>query len=209
MVIIPIYKLLHQGKAMITASYHHTEPLFTLANQPETLKIGKRLVNIWPQVFRDQVFPSLPVDAVASTYCKDNGAPTKNLNTMLGLLFIQELMDLTDQQTIDALAFDKRIQYALHVDNAVDNKVYISLRNYKYFKERVAKLDLVKTMLDNATMSLAEANNVDTSNLRMDSVHIYSNMKSLSRGGIFNAGISRFFQKARGEQQRCFQAAGL
>ncbi|MDR3153590.1 MAG: hypothetical protein LBW85_04780, partial [Deltaproteobacteria bacterium] len=108
---------------MYTATFNTFKPLITLSSQPGTAKIGGRLDRSRAQVFRKQIYPGLPVEELAGEYCRNNGAPSKNLNTMPGLMVVQELMDLTDEQALDSLAFDVRVQRALNIDDATDRNV--------------------------------------------------------------------------------------
>jgi hypothetical protein len=168
MVIISVYLAFLQGITMDHFSHDKNNSLFTAANRPGCEKIGNSLKSGWAEVFRKQIYPYLPVFEVSKLYCKNNGAPSKDLSTMLGLLVLQEVLDYTDQEILEALSHDQRIQWALIIDEVNDKTAYCALRTYQYFKKRVSDNDLVKKMVDDATQSLIKANGVDTSNLRMD-----------------------------------------
>jgi hypothetical protein len=74
---------------------------------PGCEKILRGLEEGWANVFKKKVLPYLPVDLLKPFYCPDNGRPSKNPYTMLGLAVIQEKDDLTDRQVLNALRYDK------------------------------------------------------------------------------------------------------
>ncbi len=65
--------------------------------------------------FRDYLLLELPVGELAPHFSKDFGRPSKDLHVVLGALLLQQLHDLTDAQTVEAIAFNIAWQYALDV----------------------------------------------------------------------------------------------
>ena len=64
----------------------------------------KRLMDTsWAKLFREQILSELPVDKVFKNYQWVMGRPTKELYAMLGLMILQQMHDLTDQETIPSL----------------------------------------------------------------------------------------------------------
>ena len=45
--------------------------------------------NGWPEYFRKYILPKLPVDQLAGFFCGNNGRPTKDLLTIIGLFVLQ------------------------------------------------------------------------------------------------------------------------
>ena len=60
----------------------------------------------WAGVFRDYLLLELPVGELAPHFSKDFGRPSKDLHVVLGALLLQQLHDLTDAQTVEAIAFN-------------------------------------------------------------------------------------------------------
>jgi hypothetical protein len=67
----------------------------------------------WAGVFRQHLQPSLPVEALGACFTKTGGRPCKDGVLMLGVLILQQLHDLTDVATVEAVAFNPVWHYAL------------------------------------------------------------------------------------------------
>ncbi|MDR0691280.1 MAG: transposase [Streptococcaceae bacterium] len=158
----------------------------------------------WAGAFRERVFPYLPSTAIGKTLFKRGGRPSFNLDTMCGLLIIQEFMDLTDQETVDILANDLRVHYALKIDFPNDADVRMCLKTFWNFRNKVFENGLTKLIFDNVTTQFIHNFQVNTDCVRMDSCHLTTNMKNLSRGGIFFRTIESFLTRLRTKQTEAF-----
>lgn len=47
-------------------------------------------------------------------YCEDNGRPNTPINVMAGARIIREMLDYSDDNIVEGLMLDVRLQYALH-----------------------------------------------------------------------------------------------
>lgn len=72
----------------------------------------------WAGVFRDYLLQHLPADELAPHFCDGFGRPSKDLHMVLGALILQQLHDLTDKQTVEAVAFNITWHYALEASAA-------------------------------------------------------------------------------------------
>ncbi len=52
----------------------------------------KILKKSWAETFRTFILPSIPVDKVAKLYSKSMGRPTKELNSIVGAVILQEFL---------------------------------------------------------------------------------------------------------------------
>src|SRR5687767_13294430 len=93
---------------------HFTADLF---DPWQFLDAGRRkaLETGWAGLFRTQVLRNLPVARVGQHFSARMGAPTKDLYVALGTLVLQQIHDLPDAQTVEAVAFNIAWQYALDV----------------------------------------------------------------------------------------------
>ena len=66
-------------------------------------KRRKLLEQSWSFLFRREILSNLPVDQILPYYASDNGAPTKELYSMLGLMLLQQSFDLTDKKRSNSL----------------------------------------------------------------------------------------------------------
>jgi hypothetical protein len=69
-------------------------------------KRRKLLENSWAGLFRQEILAELPVDQIAPWFRADLGRPSKELYTVLGVLVLQQMHDLTDTETV--LAFNQQ-----------------------------------------------------------------------------------------------------
>jgi hypothetical protein len=164
----------------------------------DTKLIKKKFQESWAHTFRERVYPNIPCTDIGNAlYCGTNGRPSKNIGTLSGLLIIKEYMNLTDEEAVDTLRRDLDVQYALCLDDTTDSAVLISLRTFWDFKIKVRDSELTREILNKALEGLIATRDADTGAVGTDSARIESNMKALSRRGIFFRTISGFLEKAQ------------
>jgi hypothetical protein len=56
-------------------------------------------------VFRQQLLPSVPVEALAAGFPQTRGRPRKDCRVLLGVLIVPQLHAYTDTETVEAGAF--------------------------------------------------------------------------------------------------------
>jgi len=144
----------------------------------------------WASVFRDHLLDDLPIDELLPHFDDRLGRPSKNLHIVIGVLLLQQLHDLSDAGTVEALAFNMAWHHALDVRSEAD--CYFcekTLRNYRrlFITERLDAV-LFRRMTDRLVGAFA----VDTSRQRMDTTALRSAMRSLTRLGIVVETISKF-----------------
>ena len=83
-------------------------------------KRRKLLEQSWAFLFRREILSNLPLVQVLPFYASDNGAPTKELHSMLGLMLLQQSFDLTDKEAVKQFAFNFEWHYALGIDDDSD-----------------------------------------------------------------------------------------
>ena len=153
----------------------------------------KRLIDTsWAKLFREKILPSLPVNTLMQHYHLSQGAPTKELYTMLGVMVLQQMFDLTDEETVSQYAFNIQWHYALDITGESDAVAYLSPKTLWNMRKLFCENDLYKDIFDSSAAILATAFAVDTSRQRIDSVPIFSNMRHLGRIGLFVATIKKF-----------------
>ena len=169
-------------------------------------KRKKLLEKSWPGLFREYILNSLPVEKVANCFKDDFGRPTKELYCAIGVQVLQQMQDLTDEETIRQLAFNTEWHYALDITEDSDDAKYMSLRTLWSFRNKVMERGLDGEIFNSATDKLAKAFKVDTDKQRLDSVHIRSNMKRLGRISIFARSIHGFLVNLRRHHRETFEA---
>ena len=154
-----------------------------------TEKTRKRLLNGWPGIFRHVILELMPVETISGHFDPTMGRPTKELYSMAGLLLIQEFMDWTKEQALDAYSFHIDIHYALNLEPVTHD---ISKRTLERYINLFEKDDLAKTTMDTITVKLVEALGIKIDKQRLDSTHIFSDMARFGRTRLMGVAVKRF-----------------
>ena len=178
--------------------YKKTDPQQSLFGVETQLSksLRSRLKGSWASLFRAEILPILlkSEDDFASLYGK-TGRPNFSVARMLGLCFLQELNNMSDQQALDAFGFDIRWRYALDVD---DHDAYLSRRSLVEFRRRLAAKDADMTLVRSVFQSISKAAikklGLSASDQRVDSTHIVSNIRTRGRLDLFHKTIDHFIK---------------
>ena len=123
------------------------------------------------------------------------GRPNFSVARMLGLCLLQEYNTLSDQQALDTFSFDVRWRYALDISGDGD---YLSRRSLVEFRRRLAAKDpemkLVRNVFDTVRNQALKKLDLSTSNQRVDSTHIISNIRTKGRLALFSNTIDYFLK---------------
>lgn len=156
----------------------------------------KRLLErSWAGVFRDFLLKRLPVKELIPHFRDGFGRPSKDLFVALGALILQQLHDLTDQQTSEAVSLNIAWHYALDIRQESD--AYLCERTLRNYRRRVLGLGLDVVLFRSLTDQLISAVGVDTSKQRLDSTAVRSAIRNLTRLGILVETISKFLRELK------------
>lgn len=167
-------------------------------------KRKKLLEDSWAGVFRDHVRPILPVELLADHFSENMGRPTNELVAVMGAMILQQMHDLTDEETVSQFAFNIQWHYALDITGSGDNDAYICPKSIWNIRNLMSEHDLYKLVFEKVADHLAKAFDVDSSMQRIDSVHIFSNMRHLGRIGIFVKTIQKFLTNLKRHHRNLF-----
>ncbi len=157
----------------------------------------------WAGLFKKHILCQLPVGQLAPFFHESFGRPTKELHTALGVLVLQQSLDLTDVETVTQLAFNIQWHYALNITEESDSAKYFSEKTLWNMRSIAVENALEAALFEGITAKLADVFNVNTDKQRIDSVHIQSNMRRLGRIGIFSKSIHKFLiNLKRGYKER-------
>jgi hypothetical protein len=178
--------------------YKRTPPqqkLFGVETQI-TPSLRSRLESSWAHLFKVEVLPILfrNEDHYAMLYGK-TGRPNFSVARLLGLCLLQEWNDLSDQEALDTFSFDIRWRYALDISDEGD---YLSRRSLVEFRRRLAAKDpemkLVREVFDTIRDSAIGKLGVSSTNQRLDSTHIISNIRLRGRLALFSNTLNLFLK---------------
>jgi len=155
-------------------------------------KRRRLLEDSWAGLFRQEILTELPADHLARRFRADFGRPAKELYTVLGVILLQQMHDLTDLETVNQLAFNQQWHYALDIPSESDAAKYMCPKTLWNMRKKVTDQELDTVLFQQVTHKLAQVFEVDTTKQRLDSVHLKSNMRRLGRLGILTRCINRF-----------------
>jgi hypothetical protein len=163
------------------------------------------LQNSWAGLFRKHLLCELPISEIAPFFVESFGRPTKELHTALGVMVLQQSLDLADAETVEQLAFNTQWHYALNITEESDSAKYICPRTLWNIRRIVMKKELDTVLFDRTASKLAKVFDVNTDKQRLDSVHIKSNMRRLGRIGIFSKTIHKFLVNLKRSHSEHFE----
>jgi transposase len=187
-----------KGMALSIIMYKKTNPqqkLFGVGSQLSS-SLRNRLESSWAHLFKTEILPILfkNEDQYAMLYGK-TGRPNFSVARMLGLCLLQEFNSLSDQQALDTFSFDIRWRYALDISGEGD---YLSRRSLVEFRRRLASKDpemkLVRNVFDTVRNQALKKLGLSTSDQRLDSTHIISNIRTKGRLALFSNTITYFLK---------------
>jgi hypothetical protein len=146
------------------------------------------------------------VREISPCFSSDWGRPSKELYGLLGALLLQQAMDLTDEQAVEQFCFDIRWHYGLDIVQESDAAKYLCPKTLWSARQLVIENHLEPLVFERSCQKLATLFGVDTDKQRLDSVHIFSNMRRLSRIGVFSRTICKFLRNLKRQQAEQFAA---
>lgn len=166
------------------------------------------LESSWAHLFREEILHKLPAEKLFHLYDDLKGRPTKELYAMLGIVLLQQMEDLTDEEAVHQFAFNILWHYALNVTDPSDFSSYVSPRTLWTMRDQVGRLGLDQSLFENVTDALKRLFDLDPSKQRLDSVHIFSNMAHLGRIRLFVKTIRKFLVNLKRHHADLYQSLG-
>ena len=166
------------------------------------------LKSSWAHLFREEILHNLPVEQLFPLFSEHVGRRTKELYAMLGIVLLQQQLDLTDEETIQQFSFNIMWHYALNISDTSDVSSYVSSRTLWSMRDSVGKLGLEQSIFENVTDALQKLFDLDPSKQRLDSVHIFSNMAHLGRIRLFVRTIRKFLVNLKRHNADQYQLLG-
>ena len=151
-----------------------------------TKYMEKRIRRGWSGYFHDVIMPSINEEPYRVLYSKDEAScPNTPVNVLIGLLILKPLINMSDENLIDELLFNEKVQYALHTLNM--DKQPISKNSLGNFRAKIFNyeaqtgIDLFGRTMKELNEKIIELMKIDSSIQRMDSMMISDSCKTMSR----------------------------
>ncbi len=148
----------------------------------------------WAEIVKIKILPFLGSleQKFARFFHSRMGRPIKYISLLIVVHIFKEFYDWTDAELLENVKFDKRFEYAFDLPY---NELVLSQKTLHNFRTLLNTENMAKTIFDRATKHIADIFNIDTSEQRLDSTHIVSNMARLSRLGLFVRVIENLLHK--------------
>ena len=160
-----------------------------------TAREQKALEKSWAKVFADEIFPAIDEKRFSVLYSDKASRPNTPVNVIVGALIIKELFDYSDDEMVENLMLDFRIQYALHTtsfeEQPLSDKTLSRFRKRCYDYETLHNKDLYHACVKDLSASIAKLMGISGKVRRMDSMMIESNIRKLSRMELLYTCISK------------------
>lgn len=157
---------------------------------------AKRLERSWADMFQSRALPLIDEDRFAAMYCDDNGRPNRAVQTVLGVLILKEMFNLTDEEALENLEFNLLWHHALRLTL---EEAHLPQKTLHNFRRRLIAHDGGRVAFTDTTDRIIEALGIRTGRQRLDSTHIMSNIAVLTRLGLFCETIRLFLGAVRRE----------
>jgi len=166
-------------------------------NQTEQLDLNERFKNLterekravlgsWAKPFADIIFPSIHEEHFAVLYSENIASrPNVPVNIVIGAMIIKEIVGMTDDEVLESLTCDIRMQYALHtigyLEQPMGDRTFSRFRRKLYEYELATGEDLLKEELLAQADKIAKFMDLQPHFKRMDSLMIASACKDMTR----------------------------
>lgn len=177
--------------------------LFDLAAERFSKVALKKLRGDWPAIFRSQILHLMPAEQAGKHFHATLGCPTKELYSMVGLIFLKESNNLTVAEAVDKYMFDIRYQFALNVCSV---QARMCEATYYRYQKLFLEDDIAAEIFNDVTNALIESLELDISRQRLDSTHLYSDMATFGRTRLMGVAIKRFLTSLRRHERESYDA---
>ncbi|MCK5793552.1 MAG: transposase [Anaerolineales bacterium] len=184
---------------------HKTDYLFEPFGYMGSKRL-KRIKESWAGLFQKEILRELPVEELMRHYDPAQGRPSKEMYAVLGAVLLQQMMDLTDEETIDNFAFNLQWHYALNVTDESDKGSYLCSKTLWTMRTMVMQDSVAPIIFDRITHKLKSIFEVNTEQQRLDSMHIFSNMRHLGRVGLIAQTLRKFLVNLKRQDREEFAA---
>jgi hypothetical protein len=173
-------------------------PLFGVENRMDAVKRA-RLERMWAHPFRTAALPLINEKRFAKYFDPDNGRPNKSVRLVISVLLLKDIFDLTDTEALEQLEWNAAWHYALDIEPEEAHTCQKTLHNYR---KLLIEDDQGAALFESTTAQVIEKAGLRTSRQRQDSTHIVSNIKLLTRLGLFVKTVTVFLEAFRKEHPR-------
>lgn len=166
--------------------------------------LGRKQIDAgWQSLFRHMLLHLMPVREHGENFHAVLGRPTKELYSVAGLLFLQEMNSWTNAETLAVYLFRTDVQFALNMEPGIDEMCERTLERHRALfidDESAVKL------MDALTGTLIEQLDLAIDQQRLDSTHVFSDMASFGRTRLLGVAVKRFLTQVQRHHEGDYDA---
>ena len=153
---------------------------------------SERLKKTWAYAFRELILPMIDEEKFASLYHTKAGAPCKSVRAQVCILLFREMFGLTDVDALEQYEWNFLWHYAMDI---APDEAHIVRKTLYNFRQRLMKSDGPRRFFEELVEAIVECGKLDVGKQRQDSTHIITNVRQLSRLGLFVETIEAFLRQ--------------
>ena len=157
----------------------------------------------WQGLFHETLLNLMPAEELAEHFHPRLGRPTKELYSVAGLIFLKACNNWTMEQAVNAYCFHLDVQYALNVSG---DDAELSLRSLERYTKLFRDMNLAHQVFDTVTKTLIGRMELNLSEQRLDSTHVYSNMAMVGRTTLMVQAVKRLLTQLRRHHRERYDA---
>jgi hypothetical protein len=165
--------------------------------------VRKKLDQGWQGLLRHVLLEVMPVEVLAAKRHETMGCPSKELYSVAGLMLVKESMDWTQEQAVEQYNLNIGVQYAL---NVAPGGACMSSRTLRRYQDILYGEDWGADVFERVTQKLLESLQLDVSEQRLDSTHVFSNMALLGRTQLMGVAVKRFLTQLIRHDRPAYEA---
>jgi hypothetical protein len=139
-----------------------------------------RLSQTWAEAFRTSALPLINEGRFSEMYCPDNGRPNRPVQTVLGVLFLKEMFNLTDADALEQLEFNLAWQHALALR---PEEAHLCQKTLHNFRSGLMQHDLARVAFEETTDRIITDVEITPSS-GSDAHHVVPVIEKLKERGI-------------------------
>lgn len=165
---------------------HYQVDMLETANWMDQKTIEK-LNKTWAVIFYEEVFCKIDESLFAELYSTENGRSNVPVNILLGLEYIKNMFDYSDDELLEQFSFNYLVSYALGIRKIgsfhfARSSFYEFRKKLYFFKEKnPEKVDIINKQFDILFKNFVNKARVDTTFQRTDSTSVIPNIAKTGR----------------------------
>lgn len=153
---------------------------------------AERLQKTWAYAFRELILPMIDEEEFASLYHTTAGAPCKSVRAQVCILLFREMFGLTDVDALEQYEWNFLWHYAMDI---APDEAHVVRKTLYNFRQRLMDSDAPRRFFEELVEAIVECGKLDVGKQRQDSTHIITNVRQLSRLGLFVETIEAFLRQ--------------